>query len=91
MGQPPVMQQMVKQFAQWRTSILALQDVKRESTNRCGIVSGQPVADGLVDVSALVEKPAPADEPRTLAEAGRYILTAGFFPELESLHPVVSG
>jgi mRNA turnover protein 4 len=35
----------------------------REHTNRYGIVSGQAVADGLVDVSGLVEKPAPAGAP----------------------------
>jgi UTP-glucose-1-phosphate uridylyltransferase len=53
-GQPPVMQQMVEQFAQWRASMLAAQNVPREHTNRYGIVSGQPVADGLVDVTGLV-------------------------------------
>ena len=90
-GQPPVMQQMVEQFAQWRASILAVQDVPREHTNRYGIVSGQAVADGLVEVSGMVEKPAPAEAPSTLAVAGRYILTAGIFAELETLPRGVGG
>jgi UTP--glucose-1-phosphate uridylyltransferase len=90
-GEPPVMQQMVEQFAQWRASVLAVQDVPREHTSRYGIVSGQPVAAGLVDVTGLVEKPAPADAPNTLAVAGRYILTAGIFSELESLPRGVGG
>ena len=41
------MQQMVEQFAQWRSSILAVQDVPREHTRRYGIVSGSPVEDGV--------------------------------------------
>lgn len=41
------MQQMVAQFAHWRASVLAVQDVPREHTSRDGIVSGQPVADGI--------------------------------------------
>jgi UTP--glucose-1-phosphate uridylyltransferase len=90
-GQPPVMQQMVEQFAQWRARVLAVQDVPREQTNRYGIVSGQPVADGLVDVSGMAEKPALADAPSTLAVAGRYILTVGIFAKLESLPRVVGG
>ena len=85
------MQQMVEQFSQWRASILAVQDVPLEQTNRYGIVSGQSVADGLVDVTGLVEKPAPADAPSTLAVAGRYILTADIFAELESLPRGVGG
>jgi UTP--glucose-1-phosphate uridylyltransferase len=90
-GEPPVMQQMVEQFAQWRASILAVQDVPREQTNRYGIVSGQSVADCLVDLTGLVEKPSPAEAPSTLAVAGRYILTAGIFAELESLPRGVGG
>jgi UTP--glucose-1-phosphate uridylyltransferase len=39
----------------------------------------------------MVEKPAPADAPSTLAVAGRYILTAGIFAELESLPRGVGG
>lgn len=90
-GQPPVMQQMVEQFDQWRASILAVQDEPREQTNRYGIVIGQPVADGLVDVSGMAEKPALADAPSTLAVTCQYILTAGIFAELESLPRVAGG
>jgi UTP--glucose-1-phosphate uridylyltransferase len=86
-----VLQQMVDHFAQWRARMLAVPDVPREHPNRNGIVSGQAVADGLVDVSGMVEKPAPADAPSTLAVAGRYILTAGIFAELESLPRGVGG
>ena len=60
-----IMQQMVAQYAHWRASVLAVQDVPREHTQRYGIVSGKDVADGVVDVSGIVEKPKPEDAPST--------------------------
>ncbi len=90
-GKPPIMAQMVAQYADWRASILAVQDVPREHTNRYGIVSGQAVAEGVVDVSGIVEKPEPAKAPTTLAVAGRYILSPGIFKELEAIPRGVGG
>ena len=90
-GEPPVMAQMVHQYAQWGTSQLAVQDVPREHTRRYGIVSGTAIADDLVDVTGIVEKPAPEVAPTTLAVAGRYILTPGIFKELERLPRGVGG
>jgi UTP--glucose-1-phosphate uridylyltransferase len=90
-GPTPIMAQMVEQFAHWRCSILAVQDVPRKQTNRYGIVSGQAVSDGVVDVTGIVEKPAPDVAPSTLAVAGRYILTPGIFHELENIPRGVGG
>lgn len=90
-GDTPIMQQMVQQFAHWRSSILAVQDVPREHTQRYGIVSGSVVNDGVVDVTGIVEKPAPDVAPSTLAVAGRYILTPGIFQELERIPRGVGG
>ncbi len=90
-GDTPIMQQMVQQFARWRSSILAVQDVPREHTQRYGVVSGSVVNDGVVDVTGIVEKPAPDVAPSTLAVAGRYILTPGIFHELERIPRGVGG
>ena len=90
-GQPPVMAQMVRQFAEWRASLLAVQDVPREHTKRYGIVSGHEIATDMVDMTGIVEKPAPEVAPTTLAVAGRYILTPGIFAELENLPRGVGG
>jgi UTP--glucose-1-phosphate uridylyltransferase len=90
-GQPPVMAQMVKQYEQWRASLLAVQDVPREQTKRYGIVSGQEVETDVLDLTGIIEKPAPEVAPTTLAVAGRYILTPGIFAELKSLPRGVGG
>lgn len=83
-GTKPVLKQMVEQFEQWRASILAVQEVAPEQTKRYGIVAGTPVTDQLIDVSNIVEKPAPEVAPSRLGVAGRYILTPGIFDEIRS-------
>ena len=90
-GEPSIMSQMVEQFQEWRASILAVQDVPREHTRRYGIVSGNQISDRLVEVSGIVEKPAPEHAPSTLAVAGRYILTPGIFTEIEAQQQGVGG
>ena len=90
-GEPPVLQQMVEQFADWRASILAVQEVPAEHTRRYGIVAGTPVNDRLMDVTRIVEKPAPEDAPSRLGVAGRYILTPGVFHEIANQQRGVGG
>jgi UTP--glucose-1-phosphate uridylyltransferase len=90
-GEQPVLKQMVEQYAEWRTSILAVQEVPAEQTRRYGIVAGTPVSETLMDVSRIVEKPAPEDAPSRLAVAGRYILTPGIFHEIASQPRGVGG
>ena len=90
-GTPPVLKQMVEQFNDWRASIIAVQEVPREQTRRYGIVAGTPVNDKLIDVTRIVEKPAPEDAPSLLGVAGRYILTPGVFHEIASQPRGVGG
>jgi UTP--glucose-1-phosphate uridylyltransferase len=75
---------MVQQFATLQASILAVQDVPLDQTNRYGIVSGTALDAQLTQLSGIVEKPHPADAPSTLAVAGRYILTPRIFEELKT-------
>jgi UTP--glucose-1-phosphate uridylyltransferase len=82
MGTPPVLAQMVEQFREWRASILAVQEVPLEHTRRYGIVAGELVNERLMDVSKIVEKPAPEVAPSRWGVAGRYILTAGVLHEI---------
>ena len=83
-GRPSITAQMVQQFATLQASILAVQDVPLDQTNRYGIVSGTTLDAQLTQLSGIVEKPAPADAPSTLAVAGRYILTPRIFEELKT-------
>ena len=90
-GTPPVLAQMVEQFNEWRASILAVQEVPAEHTQRYGIVAGTQVNDRLVNIERIVEKPKPADAPSRLGVAGRYILTPGIFHEIANQTRGVGG
>ena len=90
-GTPPVLQQMVEQFDEWRASIIAVQEVPSDHTRRYGIVDGTPVDDRVMDVTRIVEKPAPEVAPSRLGVAGRYILTPGVLHEIANQPRGVGG
>ena len=90
-GTPPILRQMVEQFEEWHASILAVQEVPAEHTRRYGIVAGTSVNDRLMDVTKIVEKPAPEVAPSRWGVAGRYILTPGVFHEIETQPRGVGG
>jgi UTP--glucose-1-phosphate uridylyltransferase len=54
-------------------------------------VDGSPINDVLMDVTRIVEKPAPEDAPSRLGVAGRYILTPGVFHEIANQPRGVGG
>lgn len=84
-GQKPVLRQMTELFDYENASILAVQDVPRESVRQYGIVSATPYREGVEMVNAIVEKPAPDEAPSTLAVVGRYILSGKIFDYLENI------
>ena len=90
-GSPPVLKQMVERFADWQASIIAVQEVPEEHTRRYGIVAGTPVNDRMMDMTHIVEKPAPENAPSRLGVAGRYILTPGVFREIANQPRGVGG
>ncbi|MEO8525032.1 MAG: UTP--glucose-1-phosphate uridylyltransferase GalU [Caldimonas sp.] len=90
-GTPPVLAQMVEQFAELQASIIAVQEVPAEHTRRYGIVAGQAVGDRLIDMARIVEKPASDVAPSRLGVAGRYVLTPRVFDEIASQPRGVGG
>jgi UTP--glucose-1-phosphate uridylyltransferase len=90
-GKPPVLAQMAAKFEQIQQSILAVQEVPLEQTKRYGIVATEPVADGLMKVLKMVEKPAPEVAPSRMGVAGRYILTPAVFRHIRSQPTGVGG
>lgn len=78
-GGPSVLAQMVRQFEDTPTCIVAAQEVPREHVKRYGIVAGQKVNDRVTKVDKMVEKPDPDKAPSRMGVAGRYILTPAVF------------
>ena len=90
-ARPGALKQMVECAQRHNGSVLGVEDVPRERTRQYGIVSTQPVEPRTERVSAIVEKPAPADAPSTLAVVGRYILSPRIFELIERVVPGAGG
>lgn len=83
--------QMVNSYEQHGASILAVQRVDKDETDKYGIVSLTNSSDNEGFISGIVEKPAPADAPSTLAVVGRYILNPAIFDFLEKTQKGAGG
>jgi len=84
---PPVMAQMAARFASEGCSLLGVAEVPRDQTGSYGIVSVDDPLQQVSRVRAIVEKPAPAEAPSTLAVVGRYVLTPRVFDLLARAKP----
>ncbi|MCU1353306.1 MAG: UDP-glucose pyrophosphorylase [Acidimicrobiales bacterium] len=82
---------MIATYAQYGRSVIALQEVPREEMKRWGCAKPERVADNLVRILDIVEKPDPADAPSNLAVMGRYIFTPEIFDKIDVVPPGVGG
>lgn len=78
----PVLSQLIDAALTHQGSILGVQEVAREDTDKYGIVSSNKVNARTERVNAIVEKPVPDAAPSTLAVVGRYVLDAAIFNHL---------
>jgi len=86
-AQPPTLARMTRRFEVEGCSLLGVEQVPREQTGSYGIVSPEDPAAEVTPIRAIVEKPAPADAPSTMAVVGRYVLTPGIFGLLAGAKP----
>ena len=83
-GDQPCMAQMASTFEYNRCSVLGVERVPPEDTEKYGIVEADSITQGLNRGTSIVEKPSPDKAPSNLAVVGRYILTPRIFDLLES-------
>ena len=88
---PPATAQMAAHFEEQKCSLIGVLPVPREQTESYGIVSVEDAAAELSPIKAIVEKPAPAQAPSTLAVVGRYVLTPRIFELLAGGKPGLGG
>ena len=86
-----VLKQMVKLYKQFRCSIVAIQEVPADQTEKYGVIAGEALKDGLYRVDDMIEKPKPEEAPSNLAIIGRYILTPDIFDILRETPPGKGG
>ncbi|MBB6635132.1 UTP--glucose-1-phosphate uridylyltransferase GalU [Cohnella thailandensis] len=82
-GEEPCLRQLIRKFELMQSSIIGVQPVPNQETQRYGIIDGFESDDRLYHVRTLVEKPLPGSAPSNLAIMGRYILTPEIFQILE--------
>jgi len=87
----PCLAQMVEIYEKQQCSVIAVEEVDRTETDNYGIVKPIPLHNGLSKIDSIVEKPAPAEAPSTLAVVGRYLLTSTIFKHLELLEKGAGG
>lgn len=78
-GGSGVLKQMAEVFARTQSSVLAVQEVPLEQVHRYGVVAGNDLGNGLLDIQKMVEKPKAEVAPSRITVAGRYILTPAVF------------
>jgi len=78
-GRKSCLQLMVDIFARTQSSIVAVETISIEQSEKYGIVSLDDSEGELHRLKAIVEKPHPSEAPSSLAVTGRYILTPRIF------------
>jgi len=77
--------QMAEVYESKRASILGVQVVPRQDTDKYGIVAVEADKSNTSRVRSIIEKPKPAVAPSNLAVVGRYVLAPAIFEHLERL------
>ena len=95
-GPVPCMRQMLDVYEKHPGSLVAIQEVPRDSISQYGVISGSPIVyqetkDRLYKVDGLVEKPPKETAPSNLAIIGRYILEPEIFELLASTEAGAGG
>jgi UTP--glucose-1-phosphate uridylyltransferase len=84
----PLLQRMIEVRGRYGGSVVALMQVDSDQVSQYGVVAAEPTdTDGVVTVTDLVEKPAPADAPSNWIVIGRYVCDPAVFGVLERTPP----
>jgi len=88
-----VLTQMLNVFNKHKCSVVAIEEVPKEDTNKYGIISGDLIngSNDTFRVTDMIEKPDPKNAPSNMAIVGRYILTPDIFKILKTIKPDKSG
>lgn len=82
---PTVLCQLERVRKKYGGSVLCLEKIASEETNRYGIVDAEEIELGVFRIRGLVEKPDPADAPSDQAIMGRYVLSPSIFKHLHKI------
>lgn len=78
-NEEPCLAQLMNQYNQTGNSVIGVQQVAENQTDRYGIIDPVRVNGRLIEVNQFVEKPAAGTAPSNYAIMGRYVLTPEIF------------
>jgi UTP--glucose-1-phosphate uridylyltransferase len=84
-SQIPCIKQLLNVYNEKQSPVVAIEEVDPENVSSYGIIAGKQIADGLYEISDMIEKPRREEAPSNLAIIGRYVLTSDL---LDVLHDV---
>ena len=86
-SEKPCLKQLIEAYDEYKTSILGVQKVKKEDTDKYGILDVKHIENRVYKVKDMVEKPKVEESPSNIAILGRYIITPAIFDILENQEP----
>lgn len=90
-GSTPCTKQLIEVYKKYGKSAIAVEEVPEDKIERYGIIGGDEVEDGVININKLVEKPPLSVAPSNLAIMGRYFLTPDIFDHIENVKPGYGG
>ena len=90
-SETPCLKQLINAYDEYKTSILGVQEVAKEDTDKYGILDCKHIEDRVYKVKDMVEKPNLDEAPSNIAILGRYIITPAIFEILENQEPGKGG
>ena len=90
-SETPCLKQLINAYDEYKTSVLGVQKVAKEDTDKYGILDVKHIEDRIYKVKDMVEKPNVEDAPSNIAILGRYIITPAIFEILENQKPGKGG
>ena len=87
----PCLKQLIDTYNEYKTTVLGVQKIAKEDTNKYGILDVKHIEDRVYKVKDMVEKPAIEEAPSDIAILGRYIITPAIFSILAKPPPGKGG
>ena len=90
-SEKPCLKQLIEAYNEYKTSILGVQEVDKQDTDKYGILDVNYIENRVYKVKDMIEKPKVEEAPSNIAILGRYIITPDIFDILENQEPGKGG
>lgn len=91
LGEDAGLKQLIEIAQKEDMPVVGVMEVDPSMVNKYGIVAGNKRADGIIEITGMVEKPKVGEAPSNMAIIGRYVLPPEIFRYLENAKPGYGG